>query len=202
MNWPHFAMHCILLAAFFLCGCRKGMVENGRVKPLEESQFFRDGATALPPVEGTVARGQLQSDTAFFQGEINGRLVTGFPIAITKPLLERGRERYEIFCSVCHGRVGDGNGMVPQRGFPPPPTYHQPRLRNAPPGYLFGVITHGYGVMYSYADRVPAADRWAIVAYIRALQLSQNAVWNDIPLDRRTAQGKPEAPQPGAQENR
>ncbi len=182
-----------LLLLFLQCGCRKAMVSDGRIKPLEESKFFSNGTTARQPVLGTVARGELHEDTAFFDGEVNGRLVTGFPMPVTKPLVERGRERFDIYCSVCHGRTGAGNGMIPQRGFPSPPTFHQDRLRNAPPGYFFGVMTHGYGVMYSYADRVSPADRWAIVAYIRALQLSQNARWNDIPVEER---GKIEQPGP------
>jgi mono/diheme cytochrome c family protein len=103
--------------------------------------------------------------------------------------LERGRERYDIFCSVCHGRTGEGNGMIVQRGFPPPPSYHIDRLREAPAGHFFHVITHGYGVMYSYATHVPPADRWAIAAYIRALQLSQHATIEEMPLDQRAKLG-------------
>ena len=186
----------LLLSA--LCGCRKGMVEDGRVKPLEESNFFHDGTTARAPVEGTVARGGLESDSAFSRSEVHGRLVAAFPMPVTRPLLKRGQERFEIFCSPCHGRTGAGDGEIARRGYPAPPTYHQPRLRDAPPGYLFGVITRGYGVMYSYADRIQPADRWAIVAYIRALQLSQNATWNDIPLNQRDALGSPpQAPRTG-----
>ena len=185
-------LHLLLfLGVVLLCGCRKAMVQDGRIKPLSESNFFADGMTARQPVPGTVAQGELESDTAFYQGETNGRLVTGFPMPITQELLNRGRERFEIYCAVCHGRTGAGNGMIPQRGYPAPPTYHQDRLRKAPPGYLFGVITRGYGVMYSYADRVTPADRWAIVAYIRALQLSQNSRWDDIPVEQRGELVKP-----------
>ncbi len=182
-------MKTLLPAAVILlvmvCGCRKGMVENGRVKPLESSEFFTNGMTARQPVDGTVPRGGLEADTAFYQGEINGHLVTGFPMPVTLDLLERGRERFDIYCSACHSRTGSGDGMIVQRGFPAPPTYHQERLRVVPPGYLFGVITKGYGVMYSYADRVPPSDRWAIAAYIRALQFSQDARWNDVPEPER-----------------
>lgn len=180
-------MKCMVLPGMMVLllvmasGCRKGMVENGKVKPLERSDFFSNGMTARQPVEGTVARGEFNADTAYFQGEIDGRLVTGFPMPVTLELLKRGQERFDIFCSACHGRTGSGNGMIVQRGFPAPPTYHQERLRDVPPGYLFGVMTRGYGVMYSYAGRVPPADRWAIAAYIRALQYSQNARWNDVP---------------------
>ena len=179
MNIKDFAY--VLVALLLLGGCRKGMVEDGHIKPLEESQYFPNRMTARPPVEETVPRDQLNENSAFFQGEIAGRLVTGFPMPLTNDLLARGRERFDVYCSACHGRTGMGNGMVVQRGFPAPPTYHQKRLRDAPPGYFFGVITRGYGVMYSYADRVNPADRWAIVAYIRALQRSQDARWNDVP---------------------
>ncbi len=161
------------------------MQTDGRIKPLQESDFFADGSTARRPVAGTVARGALHEDTAFWQGERDGRLVTGFPEPVTLETLARGRERFNIFCAVCHGRAGDGEGMIPQRGFPAPPTFHQERLRAVPPGYLFGVMTRGYGVMAPYADRVSVADRWAIAAYIRALQLSQNARLDDVPPENR-----------------
>jgi len=181
----------VILLVGLLCSCRKGMVEDGRIKPLEKSDYFSNGMTARPPVEGTVPRDQLDADSAYFQGEINGRLVTGFPMVLTTDILARGQERFDIYCSVCHSRTGEGNGMVVQRGFPQPPTYHQSRLRDAPPGYFFGVITRGYGVMYAYADRVKPSDRWAIVAYIRALQRSQDARWNDVPEAERNKLGSP-----------
>jgi len=166
------------------------MQDDGRIKPLQESRFFADGSTARQPVAETVARGELahQADTVFFQGERNGHLVAAFPgrvAPITRATLARGRERFEIYCAVCHGRTGEGNGMIVQRGFPAPPSFHGERLRAAPPGYLFAVMTRGYGVMYPYADRVSASDRWAIAAYIRALQLSQNARLDDVPLEDR-----------------
>lgn len=167
-------------------GCRRAMQVDGRIKPLQESKFFANGATARHPMEGTVARGELNEDPFFYQGEVGGRLAMAFPKPVTLAALARGRQRFEIFCSVCHGRTGEGNGMIVQRGFPAPPSYHQDRLRTAPPGYLFGVITHGYGVMYSYADRISPEDRWAIVAYIRALQLSQDARIGDVPEPQRS----------------
>ena len=180
MKYRHLMI--ILIGTSFLLGaCRKGMVEDGRIKPLEESHFFPNGMTARSPVDGTIPRDGSIGDSAYFQGEANGRLVTGFPRPFTKDLVERGQERFDIYCAACHSRTGDGNGMIVQRGFPAPPTYHQQRLREAPPGYYFGVITRGYGVMYSYADRVAPADRWAVIAYIRALQRSQDARWNDVP---------------------
>ena len=177
----------ILLLGLGIAGCRPAMEDEGRIKPLQESSFFADGGTARQPVAGTVARGALKENSAFWQGEEAGRLVMTFPQPVTLERLERGRERFEIFCAVCHGRTGAGDGMIVQRGFPAPPTLHQERLRNAPPGYLFGVMTRGYGVMASYADRVPAEDRWAIAAYIRALQLSQDARLDDVPPENREA---------------
>lgn len=171
----------LVLGSLLIGGCRKAMVEDGRIKPLESSDFFANGTTARNPVEGSVPRDQFNADSAYFQGEVNGRLAMGFPMVVTEELLNRGQERFNIYCSTCHSRTGAGNGMIVQRGFPAPPTFHQKRLRDAPPGYFFGVITRGYGVMYSYSDRVNAADRWAIVGYIRALQRSQEAAQNDVP---------------------
>lgn len=175
----------LVWAALAVAGCRRGMEIDGRIKPLQESKFFPNGSTARQPREETVARGELHEDTFFYKGEVDGRLVVSFPKPVTLATLKRGRERFDIYCAVCHGRTGEGNGMVVERGFPAPPTYHQDRLRQAPVGYLFGVITRGYGVMYSYADRVSAEDRWAIVAYIRALQLSQNSTLGDVPSAQR-----------------
>ncbi len=138
----------------------------------------------LPP--HTIPRGHLDEDTIFFTGKAeDGTLAASLPVPVTKDLLKRGQERFNIYCSVCHGAEGDGNGMIVQRGFPPPNSYHIDRLRQSPPGYYFNVITHGYGVMYSYASRVEPADRWAIVAYIRALQLARNGRLDDVPPDQR-----------------
>ncbi|HWL54537.1 MAG TPA: cytochrome c [Chthoniobacteraceae bacterium] len=175
----------VTIGSLFLPGCRRGMEVDGRIKPLQESRFFPDGASARQPPEQTVARGELDADTFFHQGEVDGRLVASFPGPVTLAVLKRGRERFDIYCAVCHGRTGEGDGMVVQRGFPAPPSYHQKRLREAPVGYLYGVITRGYGVMYSYADRVTPEDRWAIVAYIRALQISQDARLDDVPPQQR-----------------
>lgn len=169
------------LLLVLLAGCRKAMQIDGRIKPLQESTFFEDGMTAREPVAGTVARGELFADTLYWKGEVNGYLANGIPEKVNLAVLKRGQDRFNIYCAVCHGRTGDGDGMIVARGFPQPPSYHQKRLRDVPPGYIFGVMTHGYGVMYSYADRVPVPDRWAIVAYIRALQLSQNARAGDVP---------------------
>jgi mono/diheme cytochrome c family protein len=168
---------------FALClvvtGCRKGMVDQQRLKPLAEENFFADGrASRLPPAH-TVARGQLREDEQFYTGKIGDELAATFPMAVTRELLNRGRERFEIDCAVCHGRTGEGNGMIVQRGFPQPPSLHEQRLRDAPVGHFIDVISRGYGVMYSYAARVAPEDRWAISAYIRALQLSHHAVPGD-----------------------
>ncbi len=139
-----------------------------------------------PLVPHTVARGQLDADETFYRGKVGTNLVEEFPIPITRQTLERGQERFNIYCSPCHGRTGEGNGMIVHRGFPAPPSYHIDRLRNAPVGHFFDVITQGYGVMYSYAERVKPADRWAIAAYIRALQKSHDARLADVPPQQRT----------------
>jgi hypothetical protein len=182
-----------LLHAWYLCGafllltsgCRREMYNQPRSDPLEPSRFFKNGAASRPLVPGTVARGHLDADQAFYRGAIGTNFIEEFPMPVTLQVLERGRQRYEIYCSVCHGGMGDGNGMIPQRGFPHPPSYHLDRLRKAPVGHYFDVITRGYGVMYSYASRVEPADRWAITAYIRALQLSHNSRLEDVPPDER-----------------
>ena len=175
----------LLMLAILACGCRKGMMNQGKVKPLAEEDFFKDGSGARPIPAHTVARGHLNEDERFFSGLIGDRLVTAIPMPVSRELLQRGRERYDIYCAVCHSRTGDGNGMIVQRGFPRPPSLHEPRLRAAPDGHFFDVITQGYGAMYSYAARVEPQDRWAIVAYIRALQLSQHATTNEAPPDER-----------------
>ncbi len=171
---------CLLLAAA-LTGCRRDMFNQARTIPLRSSDFYADHASSRPLPAHTIAQGAESQDEAFFTGMIGTNLVTDFPFPITRETLERGRERFNIYCAVCHGATGEGNGMIVQRGFPPPPSYHIDRLRNAPVGHFYHVITDGYGVMYSYAARVAPADRWAIVAYIRALQLSHNATLADVP---------------------
>ena len=175
-----------LALVVFVTGCRRDMFNQPYSKPLRKSDFFQDNHMASRPiVPHTVARGQLQADQAFYTGMVGSNLVADFPFPVTREVLERGRERFEIYCAVCHGRTGEGNGMVVQRGFPPPPSYHIDRLRQAPVGHFFDVMTHGYGVMYSYAERVEPRDRWAIAAYIRALQLSHDAKLTDVPPDQR-----------------
>ncbi len=165
--------------------CRQDMHDQPKYKPLRGSDFFDDGRSARPFVEGTVARGHLHTDEHFYTGKVKGELVTTLPFPATKEVLERGHERYNIYCSPCHDRVGTGRGMIVQRGFRQPPSFHIDRLRQAPVGHFFDVMTNGFGTMYSYADRIPPKDRWAIVAYIRALQLSQNATLDDVPAEER-----------------
>jgi cytochrome c553 len=171
----------------FGAGCRRDMFNQPFSKPLERSDFFRDNQMASRPlVPFTVARGQLNEDEAFYTGKLGTNLVEEFPLPITRQTLARGRERFNIYCAPCHARTGEGNGMIVQRGFPVPPSYHIDRLRQAPVGYFVDVITHGYGIMYSYADRVQPSDRWAIASYIRALQLSRNATLAEVPAEERT----------------
>ena len=162
-------------------GCAYNMSKQPRYNPYSKSDFFPDERSVRPVVEGTVARGALHTNDPFFTGRKNGQVVDQVPVRVTLDMLKRGRERFDIYCSPCHGRVGDGEGMVAQRGFDHPPSYMIDRLRQAPDGHLFDVITSGVGRMSSYASRVDPADRWAIVAYIRALQLSQSAAVNDVP---------------------
>jgi cytochrome c553 len=181
-------MKCLTLVMIFLMpmtiilsGCRRDMFNQPKSNPLRESDFFPDGAASrlIPP--HTVARGDLENDDAFFTGMIGTNLVTTFPFPITREVLERGRQRFEINCVPCHGETGEGNGVVVARGFPRPPSYHLDRLRMAPIGHFFDVMTRGYGVMFAQAERVTPEDRWAIAAYIRALQLSENATAADVP---------------------
>jgi mono/diheme cytochrome c family protein len=175
---------CLLLP--LTLSCRRDMFDQPSRKPLARNDFFQDNQMASRPiVPHTVARGQLQEDEAFYTGKLGTNLVTTFPIPVTRDLLERGQERFDIYCSVCHGRTGEGNGMVVQRGFPVPPSYHIDRLRQAPVGHFFDVMTQGYGIMYSYAQRVKPEDRWAIAAYIRALQLSRNVSLAELPASQR-----------------
>ena len=178
----------LFLLLFVLCtaGCRRDMFQQPYEKPLARSDFFQDNQMASRPLPPhTIARGHLQEDEAFYTGKVGDKLVTTLPFPVTREILLRGQERFNIYCSPCHGRTGEGNGMIPQRGFPVPPSYHIDRLRQAPVGHFFDVITHGYGVMYPYAARVEPADRWAIAAYIRVLQLSEDAKISDVPEDQR-----------------
>lgn len=207
-NW--LAMLLATVLALFMAGCdRLDMYDQPRYEPLEESHFFSDGLSARQPVEGTIPRGGLRENEPFFTGKSEGKPVAVIPDAAYRAIferypnrftsdfentdqvdlrlamLERGQERYNIYCSVCHGRTGDGRGMVVQRGFRTPPDYTIDRLRAAPAGHFYDVISNGIGAMASYASRIDVSDRWAIVAYIRALQLSQHASLDDVPADDR-----------------
>ncbi len=172
-----------LLATIALSSaCRLDMHEQPRINPLARSDFFPDQRGARPLVEGTVARGQLHEDSYFYTGKIGNNPGDYMPFPVTREVLDRGRERFNIYCSPCHSTLGDGNGFIPSRGFTrKPPSYHIPRLQKAPLGYFYDVITNGFGIMSDYSAQIPPRDRWNIVAYIRALQLSQNATKADVP---------------------
>jgi len=163
-----------LLALVMMAACRQDMHDQPKYQPFEESDFFADGSANRPQVAGTVGRGQLQEDTVFYQGlDAEGALAVKLPIELDAEVLARGRVVYNIYCSPCHDRTGTGNGMVVRRGFKRPESFHAARLRQSPPGYFFQVATNGFGEMSGYGLMVDASDRWAAVAYIRALQLSQ-----------------------------
>jgi mono/diheme cytochrome c family protein len=164
-----------------MAGCRADMQDQPRMFPQRGSEFFADGRSARPQVENTVARGQLHEDSYFYTGLEGGKEGNALPFAVTPAVLERGQERYNVYCTPCHSRVGNGEGMIVQRGYRPAGNFHTDRLMNAPLGHFFSVITNGYGAMPEYASQVAPADRWAIVAYIKALQLSQNAKPADAP---------------------
>lgn len=173
----------VLLSA----ACRQDMHNQPKAKPQSKSAFFADGRTGRLPVEGTVGRGQLREDDHLNRGKVDGKFATTFPFAIDAAVLQRGRERYEIFCTPCHGATGLGNGMVVQRGFKVAASHHIDRLRNETNGYWFDVITNGFGVMPAAGPQVPVNDRWAIIAYVRALQLSRHAALTDVPEAERAA---------------
>ena len=171
-----------LLVLAICSACRQDMHDQPRYKPQARNDFFPDMRASRLPVEGTIARGELHEDAYFYTGKVGSNPGDGMPFAITHDVLERGQERYNIFCAPCHSRVGDGKGMIPSRGFSRmPPSYHIERLQKAPAGYYFDVITNGFGIMQGYSAQIPAADRWKIIAYIRALQLSQKASAADVP---------------------
>jgi mono/diheme cytochrome c family protein len=168
------------------------MQDQPKYKPQRPSDFFVDGRSGRPQVEGTIARGDMEEDVAYYEGKNDkGDDLDVFPVVVDKALLDRGRQRFDIYCAPCHGRIGNGLGMIVRRGFKQPPSYHIDRLRNAPVGHLYDVITNGYGAMLNYAAQVQVRDRWAIVAYIRALQYSQNVNANELSADARTKVGQP-----------
>ena len=163
--------------------CRQDMHDQPRHEPLEGASFFADGRASRPEVPGTVARGALALDDHFYRGRVEGELARSFPFEVTREVMARGRERFDIFCAVCHDHAGYGNGTVVERGAQAPESFHTDRLRGEPPGYFYDVITNGFGAMYDYSDRIDPEDRWAIVAWIRALQLSQSALVSELPSD-------------------
>jgi hypothetical protein len=166
--------------ALAISGCdyslRQDMANQPYNRPLSPSDFFADGRSERPLLENTVAHGAVGNDVYSVSKDY-----AGYPLPVNERLVQRGAERYKIFCSPCHGLQGDGNGMAAVRGMKHPPSYHIDRLRQAPNGYFYDVVTNGFGVMYSYSERIPPADRWAIIAYVRALQLSRNAKTSDLP---------------------
>jgi mono/diheme cytochrome c family protein len=194
-----YSFAALLLLMALTSACRLDMHVQPRENPLSRSDFYADQRSARPLVEGTVARGQRREDTYFYTGKIGSNPGDVMPFPVTKEVLERGRERYDIYCAPCHSRVGDGNGFVPSRGFSRmPPSYHIPRLQKAPLGYFFDVMTNGFGIMPDYSSQISAEDRWNIVAYIRALQLSQNATAVDVPAGQKVPSEPPKFREPGS----
>lgn len=181
----HLALALPVLFAFTGCELRKAMYDQPKYRPLQESSFFTNGMAARLPVEGTMAQGQLEDDPHLFTGMVNGGMATTFPFEITAEVLNRGQQRFNIFCSPCHDQTGSGNGMVVQRGFKQPTSFHDQRLVDSPPGYFYNVIKNGFGVMMDYSAQVPVRDRWAIIAYIKAMQYGQRATLGDVPENQR-----------------
>lgn len=209
-----FGLLVISISLLAGCGVRSDMQDQPRYKVYKKSDFFTDGRSSRDFVEGTVARGQLHADKGFYTGKIDNpnpnaqaetttdasgntlvstfpNAIDEFPLPVTKELVDRGQDRYNIYCIVCHGPLGNGDGMIVRRGFPQPPTYHDDRLRNAPVGHFYDVMTNGWGKMNSYSSVLQPADRWAIVAYIRALQVTQNP---DVALKQNSNTGTAPAP--------
>lgn len=169
----------LLVLALSALGCND-MWDQAKYKPLQESVFYPDRQSSRPLVEGTVPRGHARTAELLYTGKRDGKLADLFPFEVTGSVIRRGQDRYNTFCSPCHGRTGDGGGMIVQRGFPRPNSFHSDSLRVRPAGYYFDVITNGFGRMYSYSASVPVHDRWAIIAYIRALQMSRNVAFGEL----------------------
>jgi mono/diheme cytochrome c family protein len=184
---------CLLPFAFCLAlsACRQDMHNQPKAIPLRESMFFRDTSSARPLVEGTVARGTLQDDVAFFTGKSGATELDALPFPLTAEVLDRGEQRFNIYCSPCHDTAGTGQGMIVRRGYRQPPSYHIDRLRTAPLGHFYDVMTNGFGAMPDYRAQIAPRDRWAIAAYVRALQLSQHAAAADIPPEERQKLSQP-----------
>ena len=181
---------CLLTAA---AGCRQDMHNSPKAIPLRESVFFKNGSSARPLVEDTVARGTLQDDAAFFTGKSGATALDALPFALTAEVLDRGEQRFNIYCTPCHGLSGDGDGMIVRRGYRQPPSYHIERLRTAPLGHFYDTITNGFGAMPDYRAQIAPRDRWAIAAYVRALQLSQHAPAAELSADERQKLSQPAA---------
>lgn len=196
MNKGLIKITVILLAVVMIAGCGRGrtsskppvhlnpnMDTQQKIKPFRESNFFADGMGMRQPVEGTIAKGDLRENTEFYTGKNeNGEFLKNSPVAVDNKILDRGMERYNIYCSPCHGQVGDGKGIITKYAYPIPPTnLHDPRIRSVEDGYLYDVITNGIRNMPAYNHQIPVSDRWAIVGYIRSLQLSQKAINNNLP---------------------
>ena len=189
-KWMFAALSLLCVCA----GCRLDMHTQPRYNPYDPTDFFGDGQSARMPVAGTVPRGELTlgPQELLYTGKVGGQPSEVFPYPVTQEIVERGRERYNVFCSPCHGFSGDGDGMIVQRGFKRPPSFHEDRMRTSPVGHYFDAITNGFGVMYPYGYRVPPSDRWAIIAYIRALQLSRQVQIDDVPdAERAKLTGQP-----------
>jgi mono/diheme cytochrome c family protein len=180
------SMLLVSMLLLLLAACN-GMENQPKYEPLEASTFWENGMASRPVIDNTGARGQLQADSLLYAGQVDGAPATEYPFPVTSEVLERGQERYDIYCAPCHGYAGYGDGVVVARGLRPPPSFHADRLRAAPVGHFFDVMTNGFGTMYSYADRIAPEDRWAIVAYIQALQMSQNATVDDVPPEAQSA---------------
>jgi len=187
------------LLAATAAGCRQDMHNQPSYSALEESTFFADGQASRPLVEGTVARGHLNEDTLLHTGKEGDDNATTFPFPVTEAVMARGQERFNIYCSPCHGRTGLGDGMIVRRGYRRPPPLAEDRLREMPPGHFFDVITNGFGAMPDYSAQIQAADRWAIVAYVRALQLSAHATVDEVPAAQRSQLDAPPSAAPAAQ---
>jgi mono/diheme cytochrome c family protein len=176
----------VLLAVLSLAGCRQDMQDQPKFIPLRPSTFFDDGRSERPLIDGTVARGHLNDDVAFYTGMgPDGKPADTFPFAVTREVMDRGQERYDIYCAPCHDRTGAGNGMIVRRGYKQPPSYYSDRVRQLANGAIYDTITRGFGAMPDYAAQISPRDRWAIVAYVRALQASESATIDDVPAGER-----------------
>ncbi len=195
----NFLFGAVVLVLASGVACRQDMHDQPKYIPLRPTDFYADGRSERQLIDGTVARGHLNDDTAYYAGKTaDGKAVEQFPFPVTKDVILRGQSRYNVYCAPCHDRLGEGNGMVVRRGYRHPPSYHIDRLRQAADGYIFDVITNGFGAMPDYAAQIPVRDRWTIVAYVRALQLSHNAGVNDVPADARGQLDNP-TPAPGGE---